>query len=83
MRQVYPCRIGSTRGVEVIQRLRRREQVRDQWNLLEELCETMELGSLCALGGLTPMPVRSVMKHFTADLLAPAGGASSTSQVAP
>ncbi|BAH39426.1 MAG TPA: formate dehydrogenase [Gemmatimonas aurantiaca] len=78
-----PCRIGSTRGVEVIQRLRRREQVRDQWNLLEELCETMELGSLCALGGLTPMPVRSVMKHFTADLLAPAGGASSTSQVAP
>ncbi|HEY0930321.1 MAG TPA: NADH-ubiquinone oxidoreductase-F iron-sulfur binding region domain-containing protein [Gemmatimonas sp.] len=77
-----PCRVGSTRGVEVIQRLRRREKVREQWDLLEELCETMELGSLCALGGLTPMPVRSVMKHFTADLLAPAGAAPPASQVA-
>ena len=69
-----PCRIGSTRGVEVIQRLRRREESRKQWALLEELCETMELGSLCALGGLTPLPVRSVMTHFSADLLAPVGG---------
>jgi len=69
-----PCRIGSTRGVEVIQRLRRREESRKQWALLEELCETMELGSLCALGGLTPLPVRSVMTHFSADLLAPMGG---------
>jgi formate dehydrogenase iron-sulfur subunit len=69
-----PCRIGSTRGVEVIQRLRRREDSRKQWQLLEELCETMEFGSLCALGGLTPMPVRSVMTHFAGDLLAPVGG---------
>ena len=69
-----PCRIGSTRGVEVIQRLRRREDSRKQWQLLEELCETMEFGSLCALGGLTPMPVRSVMTHFATDLLAPVGG---------
>lgn len=66
-----PCRIGSTRGVEVIQRLRRREESRKQWQLLEELCETMEFGSLCALGGLTPLPVRSIMTHFSADLLAP------------
>jgi formate dehydrogenase iron-sulfur subunit len=66
-----PCRIGSVRGVEVIQRLRRRQDSRRQWQLLEELCETMELGSLCAMGGLTPMPVRSVMKHFAADLLSP------------
>ena len=73
-----PCRIGSTRGVEVIQRLRRKEQTREQWALLESLCETMELGSLCALGGLTPMPVRSVMQHFPEDLLAPV----STAQVA-
>jgi formate dehydrogenase iron-sulfur subunit len=64
-----PCRIGSTRGVEVIQRLRRRDGTRRQWQLLEELCETMELGSLCALGGLTPMPVRSIMRHFASDLL--------------
>ncbi|MFN5203659.1 MAG: formate dehydrogenase beta subunit [Gemmatimonas sp.] len=69
-----PCRIGSTRGVEVIQRLRRRDESRRQWQLLEELCETMEIGSLCALGGLTPLPVRSVMTHFAGDLLAPAGG---------
>ena len=66
-----PCRIGSTRGVEVIQRLRKRQDSRRQWQLLEELCETMEFGSLCALGGLTPMPVRSVMKHFASDLLTP------------
>lgn len=66
-----PCRIGSTRGVEVIQRLRRQDSPRAQWTLLEELCDTMELGSLCALGGLTPMPVRSIMTHFSADLLAP------------
>lgn len=65
-----PCRIGSTRAVEVIGRIRRREDSRKNWDLLEELCETMELGSLCALGGLTPMPVRSVMKHFAGDLLA-------------
>ncbi|AMW05334.1 formate dehydrogenase beta subunit [Gemmatimonas phototrophica] len=64
-----PCRIGSTRGVEVITRLRRGESPRAQWELLEELCETMELGSLCAMGGLTPMPVRSVMKHFPSALL--------------
>lgn len=67
-----PCRIGSTRAVEVIDRLRRRQDSRKNWQLLEELCETMELGSLCALGGLTPMPVRSVMKHFAGDLLAAA-----------
>ncbi|QJR38293.1 formate dehydrogenase [Gemmatimonas groenlandica] len=63
-----PCRIGSTRAVEVIKRIRRSESTRKNWELLDELCETMELGSLCALGGLAPMPVRSVMKHFSGDL---------------
>ena len=67
-----PCRIGSTRAVEVIGRIRRGESTRKNWHLLDELCETMELGSLCALGGLTPMPVRSVMQHFPGDLLSPA-----------
>jgi len=66
-----PCRIGSTRGVEVIGRLRRGEDPARQWALLEELCDTMELGSLCALGGLTPLPVRSVMRHFPGDLRPP------------
>jgi formate dehydrogenase iron-sulfur subunit len=69
-----PCRLGSTRGAEVIARLRRGEDSRTHWSLLEELCETMELGSLCALGGLTPMPVRSVMRHFAGDLLSSAPG---------
>ena len=63
-----PCRIGSTRAVEVIGRIRRGEAKRKNWELLDELCETMELGSLCALGGLAPMPVRSVMKHFAGEL---------------
>ena len=63
-----PCRIGSTRAVEVIGRIRRGEAKRKNWQLLDELCETMELGSLCALGGLAPMPVRSVMKHFAGEL---------------
>lgn len=67
-----PCRIGSTRAVEVIGRIRRGESTRKNWQLLDELCETMELGSLCALGGLTPMPVRSVMQHFPGDLLSSA-----------
>ncbi len=71
-----PCRIGSTRGAEVIARIRRGQSPRANWQLLEELCETMELGSLCALGGLTPMPVRSVMAHFPGELLASAHDAA-------
>ncbi len=63
-----PCRIGSVRGVEVIQRIRRGERTDENVALLEDLCETMETGSLCALGGLTPMPVRSILKHFRGGL---------------
>ena len=64
-----PCRIGSVRGVEVIQRIRRGEATAANVALLEDLCETMEAGSLCALGGLTPMPVRSILQHFRSDLV--------------
>lgn len=63
-----PCRIGSVRGVEVIQRIRHGERAEENLVLLEELCETLELGSLCAMGGLTPMPVRSVLQHFPNDM---------------
>jgi formate dehydrogenase iron-sulfur subunit len=63
-----PCRIGSQRGAEVIERIRRGESPDANVALLEDLCETMELGSLCALGGLTPMPVRSILRHFRGDL---------------
>ncbi len=58
-----PCRIGATRGAELIQSMRTQPQAA-QRVLLDDLLETMELGSLCALGGLTPMPVRSILAHF-------------------
>jgi formate dehydrogenase iron-sulfur subunit len=66
-----PCRIGSTRGVEVIDRIRRGVDRDGNLRLLEDLCETMAEGSLCGLGGLTPYPVRSVLRHFRDDFLKP------------
>jgi len=62
-----PCRIGSTRGVEVIDRLLAGH--RDQEHLLRDLCDTLTHGSLCALGGLTPYPVLSALNHFPEDFL--------------
>jgi formate dehydrogenase iron-sulfur subunit len=83
-----PCRIGSTRGVELIDRIRsggataadmveRLPQMHnarksnrsrpEELALLEDLCETMQFGSLCALGGFTPYPVRSALKHWPED----------------
>jgi formate dehydrogenase iron-sulfur subunit len=66
-----PCRIGSTRGVEVIDRIRYGVDRDGNLRLLEDLCETMAEGSLCGLGGLTPFPVRSVLRHFRDDFLKP------------
>ena len=66
-----PCRIGSTRGVEVIDRLvanRANPQVHEQQvTLLRDLCDTMLGGSLCAMGGMTPYPVLSALNHYPAD----------------
>lgn len=65
-----PCRIGSTRGVEVIDRLLAAPDAAErqrQRALLDDLCDTMQYGSLCALGGMTPFPVQSAMRHFPAD----------------
>jgi formate dehydrogenase iron-sulfur subunit len=83
-----PCRIGSTRGVEVIDRIRARSgravdrveglaqmhnarkvarTLDDEVTLLQDLCETMKFGSLCALGGFTPYPVLSALRHFPQD----------------
>ena len=62
-----PCRIGSTRGVEVIDRLIAGEARVRNLALLADLCETMTHASLCALGGLTPLPVRSALNHFPED----------------
>ncbi len=63
-----PCRIGSTRGAELIDRLRNgsADKAAD-YDLLVELCDTMENASLCAMGGMTPYPVQSVLKHFAED----------------
>src|SRR2546425_1582643 len=59
-----PCRIGSTRGVEVIDRIRSGIDGERNIRLLEELCETMVQGSLCGLGGMAPFPVQSALRHF-------------------
>ncbi len=73
-----PCRIGSTRGVEIVDRLvalrgpsaTNAGPARDaQLALLAELCDTMVDGSLCGLGGMAPFPVRSAVKHFPEDFL--------------
>ena len=64
-----PCRIGSTRGVEVIDKITANvdgERPR-QVILLRELCDTMLHGSLCAMGGMTPYPVLSALNHFPQD----------------
>jgi formate dehydrogenase iron-sulfur subunit len=66
-----PCRIGSTRGVEVIDRLMAGENSAKQETVLRDLCETMTYGSLCALGGLTPYPVLSAINHFPEDFVSP------------
>ena len=62
-----PCRIGSVRGVEVMDRIIAREAPAQDIALLRDLCDTMEAGSLCAMGGLTPYPVRSALEHFPED----------------
>ena len=65
-----PCRVGAVRGVEVIDRSSPGTTGDENLVLLDDLCELMTDGSLCAMGGLTPMPVRSAVKHFPDDFLA-------------
>ncbi len=85
---MHPCRIGSTRGKELIDRIlarapRGRDQIEmlpqmhnaphgsraleDEIVLLEDLCETMKFGSLCALGGFTPYPGAERAQHWPED----------------
>ena len=66
-----PCRVGSTRGVEVIDRIIAGRDRPANTALLEDLCNTMKFGSLCALGGFTPYPVMSALTHFPEDFGAP------------
>ena len=65
-----PCRVGAVRGVEVIDRITAGEHRDENLALLEDLCDVMTEGSLCAMGGLTPMPVRSAIAHFPDDFTA-------------
>ena len=65
-----PCRIGSVRGQEVIDRILKGIAVDEHIALLEDLCSTLKLGSLCALGGFVPFPVLSALTHFPEDFRA-------------
>ncbi len=62
-----PCRVGSVRGVEVIDRVIAGHDREFNLRVLDDLCDTMIEGSLCAMGGLTPLPVRSALQHFPED----------------
>jgi formate dehydrogenase iron-sulfur subunit len=69
-----PCRIGSTRGVELMDRIGKGAGSSEDVALLEDLCNTMQHGSLCGLGGMTPFPVMSALKHFRSDFTAAVAG---------
>ncbi len=62
-----PCRIGAVRGKEVIERIMLGTNVDANITLLEDLCQTMKFGSLCALGGFVPYPVMSALRHYPED----------------
>ena len=71
-----PCRIGSVRGMETLDKIMKGIAVEANLELIRDLCHTMKFGSLCALGGFIPYPVMSALEHFPEDFrrarLAPA-----------
>ncbi|MBV8474550.1 MAG: formate dehydrogenase, partial [Hyphomicrobiales bacterium] len=71
-----PCRIGSTRGAETVDKIIAGHDRLKNIELLRDLCEVLTDGSLCALGGLTPLPVLSALDHFAADFATPARAAA-------
>lgn len=77
-----PCRIGSTRGVETIDKIIKGDRVAENLAVVEDLCNTMKFGSLCALGGFTPYPVMSALKHFREDFGGDLGPAPARLQAA-
>jgi len=62
-----PCRIGSTRGYELMDEIIQGQNLDKNIPLLRSLCDTLLNGSLCALGGMTPYPVLSALNHFPED----------------
>ena len=63
----FPCRIGSTRGYEMVEKAQS-EDYKIDVNLMNDLLETLETGSLCALGGGVPLPIKNAMKYFEKEL---------------
>lgn len=68
-----PCRLGSTRGAELLGLMADGIDIEGNKRILLDLCEVMTDGSLCAMGGLTPMPVKSAMLHFESDFISKKG----------
>jgi formate dehydrogenase iron-sulfur subunit len=64
-----PCRIGAVRGSEVMAKVIAGSDVHGNLALIDDLCEVMTDGSLCAMGGMTPIPVMSAIRHFPDDFL--------------
>ncbi|MCA9558012.1 MAG: NADH-quinone oxidoreductase subunit J/K, partial [Myxococcales bacterium] len=62
-----PCRIGAVRGVETVDRIVAGVEREKNLGVLDDLNQLMTDGSLCAMGGLTPMPVMSALRHFPED----------------
>ncbi|MBT4161118.1 MAG: formate dehydrogenase, partial [Gammaproteobacteria bacterium] len=62
-----PCRIGSVRGKELVSDIRANGCTEEKLSLLKDLCDVMEKASLCQMGGMTPIPVESALKHFPQD----------------
>jgi NADH-quinone oxidoreductase subunit F len=63
----FPCRLGSTRGFELIEKALT-EDYKIDMVLFEDLINTMEMASLCALGGGLPLPIKNALKYFEPEL---------------
>ena len=64
----FPCRLGSTRGKEIIAKAREDSSYKIDRTLINDLLDTMELTSLCALGGGVPLPIKNALEHFDGEL---------------
>ncbi|MBL9117400.1 MAG: SLBB domain-containing protein [Verrucomicrobiaceae bacterium] len=64
----FPCRLGSTRGKELIAKARAEQSFKIERELIDDLLDTMEQTSLCALGGGVPLPIKNALAHFDSEL---------------
>jgi NADH-quinone oxidoreductase subunit F len=64
----FPCRLGSTRGKELIAKARSDSSYKIDRELITDLLDTMEQTSLCALGGGVPLPIKNALEHFKSEL---------------